>query len=223
MILKIRVDLSGQMSDASYDILIGSHITCGCESIPDDKNTLDAHAGDGIEEAIKTISINGWVCTVTTEMVSGLYGSLLNNSLKRVSVESFIIVLPDGEGTKSMKYLSYLYDKLVENRFERGQAIIAFGGVIGDFTGFAAVTYLREVNFIQIPTTLLSDVDSIVGGKTGIDHPGDKNLIRAFYRPKCVIIDVDLLGTLEYRELKNGFAEVIKYGAAIDREFFEYL
>lgn len=207
--MKIRVDLSGSTHDSGYDISIGSHIISECADIP---------------EAVKAAGINGRVCVVTTKTVNDLHGKLLDGFLKRMGVEFFVVVLPDGESTKSMQYLSYLYDKLVEDRFERGWTIIAFGGgVIGDLAGFAAATYLRGVNFIQMPTTLLSDVDSSVGGKTGIDHPGGKNLIGAFYQPKCVIIDVDLLDTLEYRELKNGFAEVIKYGAVLDGEFFSYL
>ncbi len=214
--MKIRVDLSGSVDDYSYDISIGSCIISECA----DTSDID----DETMKVIKEVDIKGRVCVVTTETVNGLYGRLLNNFLNRLGIESFIIVLPDGEETKSMKYLSYIYDKLVENRFERGWSIIAFGGgVIGDIVGFTAATYLRGGNFIQIPTTLLADVDSSVGGKTGIDHPGGKNLIGAFYQPKCVIIDVDLLSTLEYRELKSGFAEIIKYGAVLDREFFVYL
>lgn len=216
--MKIRVDLSGKVNDRSYDILIGSGIING------NVNNADAGAGAPITNIFKSIGIKGRTCVITTETVNGLYGRLFENFLKNAGIEPVVMVLPDGENTKSIKYLSYLYDELIKNRFERGNFIIAFGGgVIGDLAGFTAATYLRGINFIQIPTTLLADVDSSVGGKTGIDHPGGKNLIGAFYQPKCVIVDVDFLDTLEGRELKNGFAEVIKYGAVLDNEFFAYL
>ncbi len=209
--MKIRVDLSSSAKDDSYDILIGSGI-------------VNAEAGGEVIDVIKQAGLKGRACVITTETVNGLYSRLLKNFLKNAGIEPVVLVLPDGESTKSIKYLSYIYDELIKNRFERGEFIIAFGGgVIGDIAGYAAATYLRGINFIQIPTTLLADVDSSVGGKTGIDHPGGKNLIGAFYQPKCVIIDVNLLDTLPERELKNGFAEVIKYGAVLDGEFFIYL
>lgn len=209
--MKIRVDLSSSTKDSSYDILIGSGI-------------VNAKAGDEIINVFNSAGLKNRAFVITSETVSGLYRSLLNGFLENAGIKPVVLSLPDGEGTKSLKYLSYIYDELIKNRFERGDFIIAFGGgVIGDLSGFAAATYLRGINFIQIPTTLLADVDSSVGGKTGIDHPGGKNLIGAFYQPRCVIIDVDFLDTLSERELKNGFAEVIKYGAVLDNEFFIYL
>lgn len=134
------------------------------------------------------------------------------------------VLLPDGEQYKNWQTLNLVYDKLLENKHERGTLLIALGGgVVGDMTGFAAATYQRGVDFIQVPTTLLSQVDSSVGGKTGINHPLGKNMVGAFYQPKCVIIDVDSLQTLPDRELSAGLAEIIKYGLIMDEEFFLWL
>ncbi len=209
--MKIRVDLSRSTKDDSYDILIGSGI-------------VQANAGMEITGIFKSIGLKDRACVMTSETVVRLYGPVLKDFLENAGIKPVVLTLPDGERTKSLNYLSYLYDELIKNRFERGDFIIAFGGgVIGDLAGYAAATYLRGINFIQIPTTLLADVDSSVGGKTAIDHPGGKNLIGAFYQPECVIIDVNFLDTLPERELKNGFAEVIKYGVVLDAEFFTYL
>jgi 3-dehydroquinate synthase len=133
-------------------------------------------------------------------------------------------VLPDGEQYKNWQTLGLIYDALLENRYERNTLLIALGGgVVGDMTGFVAATYQRGVNFIQVPTTLLSQVDSSVGGKTGINHPLGKNMIGAFYQPKAVIIDTDTLKTLPQREFSSGLAEVIKYGLICDAAFFSWL
>jgi 3-dehydroquinate synthetase len=134
------------------------------------------------------------------------------------------IVLPDGEEYKNWETLNRIFDALLGNRCERGTTIIALGGgVIGDLAGFAAATYLRGVPFIQIPTTLLAQVDSSVGGKTAINHPLGKNMIGAFYQPQLVVSDISTLSTLPERELSAGLAEVIKYGLIMDRPFFEWL
>ncbi|MHB1545661.1 MAG: 3-dehydroquinate synthase [bacterium] len=211
---KIRVDLNLVNKDNGYDILIDSGIISGGQN----KETAAVLSS-------ADLNLKGRILVITSETVKGLYGGAISSFLKNYGVDDFaVMALPDGEATKSLKYLSDIYDRLVEIRLERSDFIIAFGGgVVGDISGFAAATYLRGINFIQIPTTLLADVDSSVGGKTGIDHPEGKNLIGAFYQPKAVIIDVDLLKTLDKRELANGFAEVIKYGAALDAEFFAYL
>src|SRR5690606_29345468 len=120
--------------------------------------------------------------------------------------------------------LNSIFDKLLQERHERSTTLIALGGgVIGDLTGFAAATYQRGVNFVQVPTTLLAQVDSSVGGKTGVNHPLGKNMIGAFYQPQCVIADTDVLATLPERELKSGIAEVIKYGLIDNLAFFEWL
>jgi len=133
-------------------------------------------------------------------------------------------VLPDGETYKNSESLNQIYDALLTQRLERKATLIALGGgVIGDLTGFAAATYLRGVPFIQIPTTLLSQVDSSVGGKTGINHPLGKNMIGAFYQPQVVLADTDTLNTLPQRELSAGLAEIIKYGLIRDLPFLEWL
>lgn len=212
--MKIRVDLNLTANDNGYDILIGSGIVNGGYN----KETAAVLSASGL-------NLKGRALIITCKTVNDLYGNAVSSFLKNCGADDFdIMVLPDGEATKSLRYLSEVYDRLVEKRFERSDFIIAFGGgVIGDIAGFAAATYLRGINFIQVPTTLLADVDSSVGGKTGIDHPKGKNLIGAFYQPKAVLIDVDLLKTLDKRELINGFAEVIKYGAALDAVFFAEL
>ncbi len=134
------------------------------------------------------------------------------------------LTLPDGESSKSLDTMNRVYSTLLENRCDRDTTLLALGGgVIGDITGFAAATYLRGVAFIQIPTTLLAQVDSSVGGKTGVNHALGKNMIGAFYQPKCVIADLDTLNTLDDRELSAGIAEIIKYGLIRDAEFFDWL
>ncbi len=216
-IKKILVDLSNSIKDDSYPILIGSGVIC---------RGAGAGPGGGIADFLKSSGIKdrGRAFVITCGTVERLYGSVLRDFLEGAGVNTVFFTLPDGETTKSLKYLSYLYDGLVEKRVERSDFIIAFGGgVVGDIAGYAAATYLRGINFIQIPTTLLADVDSSVGGKTGIDHAGGKNLIGAFYQPKAVLIDADFLNSLDKRELANGFSEVIKYGAVLDKNFFSYL
>ena len=143
---------------------------------------------------------------VTNETVANLYKSRLNIE------NSFWLILKDGEEYKNFETLKHIIDSCVKNRLERQDCIIAFGGgVIGDMAGFAAASYMRGVDFIQIPTTLLADVDSSVGGKVAINHEHGKNLIGAFYQPKAVIIDTNVLKTLDLRQLKTGLAEVLKY------------
>lgn len=159
---------------------------------------------------------------VTNEVVAPLYLQLLKDALtdKRL----FEIVLPDGEHTKSLDTLGTVFDAFIAARMNRDAAVIALGGgVIGDMAGFAAACYQRGVDYYQIPTTLLSQVDSSVGGKTAVNHPGGKNLIGAFHQPRCVIADTNVLNTLPDRELRAGLAEVIKYGLIRDPAFFTWL
>ncbi len=164
------------------------------------------------------------VAIVTNTTVAPLYLEKLAKPLKDSGVAVIEIVLPDGEAYKNSETLNTIYDALLQNRCERSTTLIALGGgVIGDLTGYAAATYLRGVPFIQIPTTLLSQVDSSVGGKTGINHPLGKNMIGAFYQPKLVLADTDTLQTLPKRELSAGMAEVIKYGLIRDADFFDWL
>jgi 3-dehydroquinate synthase len=164
------------------------------------------------------------VAIVTNTTVAPLYLNMISQALRNAGVEVIEIILPDGEQYKNSETLNLIYDALLKNRAERTTTLIALGGgVIGDLTGFAAATYLRGVPFIQVPTTLLSQVDSSVGGKTGINHPLGKNMIGAFYQPQLVIADIGTLKTLPTRELSAGMAEVIKYGLIRDVKFFEWL
>ena len=164
------------------------------------------------------------VAVVTNTTVAPLYLDKLSNTLQVEGVSVIPIVLPDGEAYKNTETLNTIYDALLQNRCERNTTLIALGGgVIGDLTGYAAATYLRGVPFIQIPTTLLSQVDSSVGGKTGINHPLGKNMIGAFYQPQLVLADTDTLHTLPAREFSAGMAEVIKYGLIRDANFFDWL
>jgi len=164
------------------------------------------------------------VAIVTNTTVAPLYLDKLRVSLQNAGVTVISIVLPDGEAYKSSETLNVIYDALLKNRCERSTTLIALGGgVIGDLTGYAAATYLRGVPFIQVPTTLLSQVDSSVGGKTGINHPMGKNMIGAFYQPQLVLADIDTLQTLPPREFSAGVAEVIKYGLIRDANFFDWL
>ncbi len=164
------------------------------------------------------------VAIVTNTTVAPLYLAKLQETLQAIGVHSVEIILPDGEVYKTAETLNLIYDSLLTHRCERSTPLIALGGgVIGDMTGFAAATYLRGVPFIQIPTTLLSQVDSSVGGKTGINHPLGKNMIGAFYQPQLVLADITTLNTLPDKELSAGLAEVIKYGLIRDLPFLEWL
>ncbi|XP_047334457.1 3-dehydroquinate synthase, chloroplastic [Impatiens glandulifera] len=198
----VNVDLG----DRSYPIYIGSGLL-------DQPDLLQRH-------------IHGKkVLVVTNTTVAPLYLDKVVSALTignpNVSVEK--VILPDGEKYKNMETLMKVFDKAIESRLDRRCTFVALGGgVIGDMCGYAAASFLRGVNFIQIPTTVMSQVDSSVGGKTGINHPLGKNLIGAFYQPQCVLVDTDTLNTLPDRELASGLAEVIKYGLIRDSEFFEW-
>jgi 3-dehydroquinate synthase len=164
------------------------------------------------------------VAIVSNDTVAPLYLSGLSGDLRSKGVRVTEIILRDGEEFKNWQTLNRIFDVLLENRCERATTIIALGGgVIGDLAGFAAASYQRGVPFIQVPTTLLAQVDSSVGGKTGINHPLGKNMIGAFYQPRLVLADTDTLKTLPDRELHAGLAEVIKYGLIRDLPFFEWL
>jgi 3-dehydroquinate synthase len=162
------------------------------------------------------------VMVVTNETVAPLYLDGVLQALRGFQVEQ--VILPDGEQYKTLDVLDRIYDALLSARFDRSCTLLALGGgVVGDMTGFAAASYQRGVDFVQVPTTLLSQVDSSVGGKTGVNHPLGKNMIGAFHQPRCVIADTDTLNSLPQRELSAGLAEVIKYGVINDFAFFEWL
>jgi 3-dehydroquinate synthase len=164
------------------------------------------------------------VALITNTTVAPLYMDLLRRGLEGAGVVVTPVIIPDGEAYKNWESLNLIYDALLANRCDRSTTIIALGGgVIGDLAGFAAATYQRGVPFIQIPTTLLSQVDSSVGGKTGINHPRGKNMVGAFWQPKLVLADTDTLNTLPMRELSSGMAEVIKYGLIRDLPFLDWL
>ena len=161
---------------------------------------------------------------VTDTTVAALHGQALGGSLEAAGIEAPVIALPPGEETKSFEHLAEVSGRLLDLKLDRGDLIIAFGGgVVGDLGGFAAAIYKRGIDFIQIPTTLLAQVDSSVGGKTAIDTPQGKNLIGAFHQPRLVLADLDVLGTLPDRQMRAGFAEVLKYGLLGDFAFFEWL
>jgi 3-dehydroquinate synthase len=161
---------------------------------------------------------------VTNSTVAPLYLEAVQQALDTRQIRHDRIILDDGEQYKTMASVETIIDLLLTNRHDRRTTVIALGGgVIGDVAGFAASIYQRGVNFIQVPTTLLSQVDSSVGGKTGVNHPLGKNMIGAFFQPQCVIADIDTFNTLPARELSAGLAEVIKYGLINDAEFFGWL
>jgi len=185
------------------------------------------HIGNGLLGQVELILPHlkrKQVAIVSNTTVAPLYMQALAQPLRDAGVSVIEIILPDGEAYKNNQTLQIIYDHLLQNRCERNTTLIALGGgVVGDLTGYAAATYLRGVPFIQVPTTLLSQVDSSVGGKTGINHPLGKNMIGAFYQPKLVLADIDTLKTLPQRELSAGVAEVIKYGLIRDADFFDWL
>lgn len=189
------------------------------------ENSYPIYIGSGLlsqkELLIKHIK-SKQVLIVTNVTVAPFYLSFLQKNLAEFQVDT--IELPDGEQYKNLEYINKIFDHLLENKYSRNATLIALGGgVVGDMGGFAAACYQRGVPFIQIPTTVLAQVDSSVGGKTGVNHPLGKNMIGAFYQPQCVIADMDVLDTLDDRQLVAGIAEVIKYGLIRDIEFFEWL
>lgn len=162
------------------------------------------------------------VMVVSNETVAPLYLNQLLDGLTGFQVET--VILPDGEQFKTLAVWQTIFDALLTKRFNRQCTIIALGGgVVGDMAGFAAACYQRGVHFVQVPTTLLAQVDSSVGGKTGVNHPLGKNMVGAFYQPKCVIADTEALDTLDDRQLSAGIAEIIKYGLIDDPDFFAWL
>lgn len=196
---RVEVDLG----ERSYTIVIGSGLL-------NEQGTLDNYLGD---EGIMIVT-NETIAPLYLDTLSDLIGKRLVNQL----------ILPDGEQYKNLDTLNLIFDALLENTHSRGTTLVALGGgVIGDITGFAAACYQRGVNFIQIPTTLLAQVDSSVGGKTAVNHRLGKNMIGAFHQPQAVLIDIETLTSLPDRQYKAGLAEVIKYGLIIDQNFFVWL
>ncbi|GIZ53431.1 3-dehydroquinate synthase [Noviherbaspirillum aridicola] len=198
------ITLQVDLGERSYPITIG-------QSLLSDPDLIARHVGRR-------------AAIVTNTTVAPLYLERLAQVLAAAGKEVTTIVLPDGEEEKNWASLMQVYDVLLREKCDRKTTLIALGGgVIGDLTGFAAATYMRGVPFVQVPTTLLAQVDSSVGGKTGINHPLGKNMIGAFYQPQAVIADTATLDTLPARELAAGLAEVIKHGAIIDAGFFDWI
>jgi len=176
----------------------------------------------GQPELLAPYIVGHQVLVVSNETVAPLYLEQLKIALVGFKYES--VILPDGEQYKTLEYLNTIFDGLLKARCGRDVTLIALGGgVVGDMTGFAAASYQRGVNFIQIPTTVLAQVDSSVGGKTGVNHPLGKNMIGAFHQPQAVLVDTSVLATLDDRQLSAGIAEVIKYGLISDEPFFCWL
>ncbi len=197
----VKVDLG----ERGYDILVGP-------------GALDGDAG----RRIGRLGNRGLI--VTNAKVDKLYGDRLRDGLEKAGVEADTLRLPDGEKHKTMGAVAKIHDRLVARRFDRHGMVIALGGgVTGDIAGFAAASYMRGIRFVQAPTTLLAQVDSSVGGKTGVNHPKGKNLIGAFHQPSLVVADTATLATLPKSEILCGVAEVIKYGLIADPAFFRWL
>jgi 3-dehydroquinate synthase len=198
-------ELTVALTERSYRILIGPGTMRGVDRVKD-------------------CLVAPHVMVVSNATVAPLFLAPLSASLTAIGVRVDEVVLPDGETHKNAVSLNQIYDALITAKCDRTSTIIALGGgVIGDLAGFAAATYQRGVPFIQIPTTLLAQVDSSVGGKTGINHPLGKNMVGAFWQPKLVLADTDSLGTLPDREFSAGMAEIIKYGIIRDAPFFDWL
>jgi 3-dehydroquinate synthase len=175
-------------------------------------------------EQLEKIKFPKKIAIVTNATVFGFYGQTVVASLEAKGFDCSVIEVPDGEEFKNLATLESIYDQLIEKHFDRGSGLLALGGgVVGDMAGYAAASFLRGIPFVQIPTTILSQVDSSVGGKTAVNHRLGKNLIGAFYQPKLVLIDIDTLKTLDQREIRAGIAEIVKYGIISDGDFFSWL
>lgn len=198
--------LSVNLAENSYDIVI------------------EPGALASLGERCRAVGLKGLAAVISNPTVASLYGAAVQGSLEEAGYRVAHIEIPDGEEYKNSATLNQVYDDLLAAGADRGSFVVALGGgVVGDVAGYAAATWMRGIPFVQVPTTLLAQVDSSVGGKTGIDHPKGKNLIGAFYQPRLVLIDIETLVTLDQRQFRAGLAEVIKYGVVIDRPFFEFL
>ncbi len=201
------------LQERSYDILITSNRLAEIGATVNDWFGRRNANHSGTRKAL-----------VVTDVNVAAHARTVAESTRQAGWDVHVIELPSGETSKSFSVLQSLYDRMVEMKADRSTAVIAVGGgVMGDLAGFLASSYTRGVPFIQVPTTLLADVDSSVGGKVGINHPAAKNMIGAFYQPLGVFIDTGVLNTLPDREYRSGLAEVIKYGVILDADFFDYL
>ncbi len=177
-----------------------------------------------VGKLMKARGIGGRIAVVSNPPVAALYAEEVRESLQDAGYETVLVLIPEGEAHKNTASLGLIYDALVAHRFDRGATLVALGGgVIGDVTGFAAATFLRGIGHVQIPTTLLAQVDASVGGKTAVNHDAGKNLIGAFHQPRLVVIDMKTLRTLPRREFAAGMAEVIKHAIIRDAGYFGFL
>lgn len=194
------------LGERAYEVMIGEG--------------LIGRAGELIRPLLK----RGRAAIVADETVMRLHGAELTAAMLKAGIDAPMIAVPSGEASKSFEQLALVSDRLLELELDRGDLIVAFGGgVVGDLAGFAAAIYKRGIDFVQVPTTLLAQVDSSVGGKTAIDTPRGKNLIGAFHQPRLVLADLSILATLDERQMRAGYAEVVKYGLLGDHGFFEWL
>ena len=195
-----------ELGDRGYDILIGEGLLAS------------------LGERLKPVCAGARVAVLSNHTVWGLYGAEARRSLTEAGLEPAEVVIPDGEEHKGLLWMEIILGEFLKHGIDRTCTIVALGGgVVGDMAGFAAASYMRGIRFVQVPTTLLAQVDSSVGGKTGVNHPLGKNMIGAFWQPSLVLADLSTLKTLPARELRAGLAEVIKYGVIRDAEFFEFL
>ncbi|MDX9752361.1 MAG: 3-dehydroquinate synthase [bacterium] len=205
------------MHDAQTDGVI--HVGLGDRSYP---ITVGSGILDTLGSVVRSHGFRSPLAVITDDRVASLYGERALASLREAGFEASLLIFPEGEPSKTLQTIASLYDGMVKLKPERKSGLIALGGgVAGDMAGFVAATYLRGMPFIQVPTTLLAQVDSSVGGKVGVDHAGGKNLIGAFHQPVQVLIDTATLKTLDPRQVKAGLAEVIKHGVIRDERLFE--
>ncbi len=197
------IDVPVKLGPRSYRILVGAGLL--------------AQAGPEISR----LGVGRKLALVTDPSIRALYGEVVAQSLAGAGFEVTTVLLPEGERAKTLEVAAQTWDRLLEAGLDRGSAVVALGGgAVGDLAGFVAATYMRGMHFVQLPTTLLAQVDASIGGKTAIDHPRAKNLIGAFHQPRLVLADTGALQTLPEREYRSGLAEVIKHGIVLDAAYF---
>src|SRR5262245_27987756 len=198
------IDVPVKLGARSYRIVVGAGLL--------------SHAG----AEISRLGVGRKLALVTDPAIHSLYGDIVAQSLSGAGFEGTPVLLPEGERAKTLEVAASTWDRLLEAGLDRGSAVIALGGgAVGDLTGFVAATYMRGIHFVQLPTTLLAQVDASIGGKTAIDHPRAKNLIGAFHQPRLVLADTGALQSLPEREYRSGLAEVIKHGIVLDAGYFD--
>jgi len=192
------------------------------------KSSYPIYIGKGVCESIgrlmRDIGLRGKCAIVTNRTVWNLHGDGVEDALLSMGYDVYVLRVPDGEACKSLDVAVQLYEELINREFDRSSVILALGGgSIGDIAGFVAATYMRGINLVQVPTTLLAQVDAAIGGKVAINHPRGKNLIGTFYQPRMVLIDIKFLKSLSTRDIRSGLAEIVKYGAILNGDFFYFV